>query len=749
MGDFSRTTFDRMKHYVGVRLQQGVPIVDADWNEQEDIRRYELQAFLKWFVGDGVPAGNDGFLVAPLPGGGVGTIRLASRSSVPGQTSVSVDVGASTAAAALGFTQANRSATRSGSNPAQLTGVAAQPFALAAGLTLVLSADGAAPETVTFAAGAFATIGAATAAEVVAATNAAVSRVAASAGAGDDFAVMGGDGTPEGAGRCLVDGRDAVTETQFTYSSQPLFDNAVLAAEWGVPVVQPLSAGDRDDLVYLDVWDREVTSAEDDSLVNPLIGVESCVRVRREWAVRVRTGAAKVPAPGDSDFRPQHSYLALAVLARKAGVPAVGVMSDLRPRSLLVPPSTLIEDVFGTSADSYRRGENRPLTNLREAINALMRGELPGTPDTPIAPAAAQDFMSTAFTVAGGDVVALWHSRRAANVNQVFLTRWPLNAPGSAATTLPVQVTPGPVAHAFPASVALPGGDLIVVYETAGQDIFAKRGTPQALAGATEFAVASAATTDRQPFAVLSGEVVVFLWQQIAGAARTWLYRRWRHATNTFVDATAQQLSAATAALLSGGIGDFSAAVDGSGDVWAAFRADDGGGNFSIRLLRLRPTTLQLDEQTISSGGANEQPFVLVDGSEAVWVFWRSGTDAAASVSYQRVPLPAPATWPVQPPPVAVTGAAAARPGAVRDAQGAVWLFWSQLTGVGTTRAVWLQRHLKSTNSWGTSRQITGSAAVDDQPFALTGPGGTVLLFWLSSRSGNLDLFSKQFITAL
>lgn len=64
MGNFSRNTFDALKHYVGVRLQQGVPLVDADWNELEDIRRFELQAFLKWFVGDGVPAGNDGFRIA-------------------------------------------------------------------------------------------------------------------------------------------------------------------------------------------------------------------------------------------------------------------------------------------------------------------------------------------------------------------------------------------------------------------------------------------------------------------------------------------------------------------------------------------------------------------------------------------------------------------------------------------------------------------------------------------------------------
>lgn len=56
-------TFNPLRRYVSVRLQQGVPLVDADWNEQEDVRRFELRAYLKWFVGDGVPEGSDGFLV--------------------------------------------------------------------------------------------------------------------------------------------------------------------------------------------------------------------------------------------------------------------------------------------------------------------------------------------------------------------------------------------------------------------------------------------------------------------------------------------------------------------------------------------------------------------------------------------------------------------------------------------------------------------------------------------------------------
>ena len=79
MGDFSRDTFKLTnamhsvlsgetvadpRHYVGVRLQQGVPLLDSDWNELEDIRREELILLVKSFIGTGVPSGNEGFRIA-------------------------------------------------------------------------------------------------------------------------------------------------------------------------------------------------------------------------------------------------------------------------------------------------------------------------------------------------------------------------------------------------------------------------------------------------------------------------------------------------------------------------------------------------------------------------------------------------------------------------------------------------------------------------------------------------------------
>ena len=68
MGDFSKNPKIRLedavnKDYVGVRMQQGVPILDSDWNLMEDLRRHETEQVGAWFIGDGVPTGSDGFRI--------------------------------------------------------------------------------------------------------------------------------------------------------------------------------------------------------------------------------------------------------------------------------------------------------------------------------------------------------------------------------------------------------------------------------------------------------------------------------------------------------------------------------------------------------------------------------------------------------------------------------------------------------------------------------------------------------------
>jgi hypothetical protein len=65
-GDFSRFTFDRRKHYTGVRLQQGRVQLDADWNEQIEIAGYLRRTLARDLIGaSGAPAVGGGFDIKP------------------------------------------------------------------------------------------------------------------------------------------------------------------------------------------------------------------------------------------------------------------------------------------------------------------------------------------------------------------------------------------------------------------------------------------------------------------------------------------------------------------------------------------------------------------------------------------------------------------------------------------------------------------------------------------------------------
>ena len=70
-GNFSNggvDTFDPTRCYLGVRLQQGVPLLDRDWNESEDIRRFSERRLRKHYIGQGASTAN-GFKIDPPPNG--------------------------------------------------------------------------------------------------------------------------------------------------------------------------------------------------------------------------------------------------------------------------------------------------------------------------------------------------------------------------------------------------------------------------------------------------------------------------------------------------------------------------------------------------------------------------------------------------------------------------------------------------------------------------------------------------------
>lgn len=203
MGNFSRNTYDQSKNYISVRLQQGVPLVDADINELSDVSLQEIYRVTELGIGTGVTPNSNDWLI--------GT------------------------------------------------------------------------------------------------------------GGTNSFGIF--------PGTMLVAGRAVRLAAGTSYTTQPYADPA-RAAQVGIPVAAPLTTptAARDDLVYLEIFEREVNSVEDPNLINGVIGIETSVRTKRDFVVRVVEGSTTLPsAPAG------HSLAPLSILHRAAGSATISTFQDVRP----------------------------------------------------------------------------------------------------------------------------------------------------------------------------------------------------------------------------------------------------------------------------------------------------------------------------------------------------------------------------------------------------------------------------------
>lgn len=295
MGDFSRNTFEltnilhqlltkqvvtNPRHYVAVRLQQGVPLLDSDWNELEDLRRFELQALARLFVGNGVPAGDDGF-----------------RISASGDTN----------------------------------NLSIHP------------------------------------------------------------------------GVILVGGMLVINPATTTYQTQA--EQAGLS-----PLTVPTV--DRNDMVFLDVWHDEIAGAggpdHDERLVNNLVRVETAVRIRRRWQVRVKENARDIAAV----LCPLgHTLLPLALLRRRVAAQKItdDMIIERRITGLTVSNNLKVPLDMIRGADHVDSARfARMLHTLRIALfQRLCNGKLPYKsvpPKESYLMIALQDLMNTARA---GETMAL------------------------------------------------------------------------------------------------------------------------------------------------------------------------------------------------------------------------------------------------------------------------------------------------------------------------------------------------------
>jgi len=607
MAAISPNTFDPLKRYISVRLQQGVPIVDADWNELEDVRRFELRAFLKWFIGDGVPEGSDGFRV-------VGT-------------------GAS------------------------------NDFTLSAGLPAGLPT------------------------------------------------VPPLDKGLRQVGRILVDGLDVILPADLGFRSQPLHvsqpGSAALAAAWGVPQVQELTVFNGSLLIYLDVWERLVTPSEDAALVFPGLGTESCARLRREWVVRFRQSETvpTLKSPPDPDYLPGHGYYALARVTRRASGGAVQASDvlDLRERRLLLPPATLIEDTLGVLPSVYRQGGERPTLNLRAAINALIRGELPSSNERTVAATEGTDFIRRGFLVDSKKRLQVYWQNIRSGLDQVVGTTLDLNNPEAGFGPV-VQFTTGGTKHTDPDAAPLPDGGALLVSE-AGAAITFKRLQPNLDPGATETQVVASGTL---PSVVVQGDLAVFFF--FVTSNNQWQFRRYRHTDNTFLDATPKTLITITSTT----VRQFHAAADKSGNVWAGFRT---GVELGVARLTLADGAVSTFISFETAGG-DFSPFMHVTAAGAPFLLWHNDSQGIMFARYN----PDGSLVELNTLPGTVSGDTG--PTAVEDAEGSLWVFFAR----SANHEVWYIRRAPD-GTWGQARIITAAPTSNHSPHALVAPDGVLWLF--------------------
>ena len=122
-------------------------------------------------------------------------------------------------------------------------------------------------------------------------------------------------------GTAVVGGIEATLLAKINYSDQP-----------GVPpLTTPISA--RQDIVFLDVSLSEADSSTDPDLSNSDdVGVQTSVREKVNWVVRVAEGATSAPTPAAGHFN-----ITLARINRSLGIPTIGAAMITDLRKLIIP----------------------------------------------------------------------------------------------------------------------------------------------------------------------------------------------------------------------------------------------------------------------------------------------------------------------------------------------------------------------------------------------------------------------------
>jgi Family of unknown function (DUF6519) len=599
--NISRDTFEinKAKQYVNVRLQQGVPIVDADWNEMDDIRKHEHQTFIRAVVGDGVPQGSNSFQIE--------------------------------------------------------------------------------------------------AAELE-----------------NDFRILGG--TVAQPGLCLVDGWEIQISASLNYTAQLLYNNAELATQWQVDPLAPLTTpnADRVDIVYLDAWERLVDSVDDPDLLNPLIGIETCMRRQREWVVRVSEGNPLPPPPTG------HAYYPVARLTRPANQAVISAaqLTDLRTPMAMARQNEveqLATDAFGSQYPLSLDGQPHLKISLREAINALLRGAIPTTPVTILTtatfePPTAEYWISaaTSFTDSQKRSWVFWSTsgydpNKSVNKGSVWYKRYDPNIQ-QWEKDQELSTADNVSGDYELKALADQQGNIWLVWQSYRNVndqwhnyIYSQRYVRANNQWESETSLTDDKTDNHQPVAIndSAGNIWVFWisYRQIDGQGNYDIYyRRYLSATTTWE--AEQQLTTATE-------NDYypTAAVDSQGNIWVFWQSQRLIGDvwnsdiyYNLYYVTNDPPQWSSENRLTYDDAYDQQPFAFTTSRGEIWVFWLSDRTGSWDIWYRRN------IWgnEIQ----LNTGTGSMWNFRVReDSRGDIWVFWQGDNGQ------FFYKHYSGT--WGLTTQLT------------------------------------------
>lgn len=137
-----------------------------------------------------------------------------------------------------------------------------------------------------------------------------------------------------------------------------------------------------------------------------------------------------------------------------------------------------------------------------------------------------------------------------------------------------------------------------------------------------------------------------------------------------------------------------------------------------------------LTDESLAAGW----PHSLLDTSGSIWLFWTSGKNGNLYYNHYIE-----GRW-TEPIPLAANGASNESPYAIEDNNGNIWLFWrSDKDGDWNNWGIWYNRFVNG--SWEYNRKLATGASEESGPFALKDDRGCIWVFWHSKRNGSYNIW--------